>query len=146
MATFSINLLNDGTGSFTPSVRRNPTIASGGTTVTIPWVENTLNGASTTSPFLASVIWQGFTSMFNSMAATPAGQLLNWDININDDGAQLYSVDVRYSGTAASGGTALTIPWVENTLNGANTASAFEASVMRVCVDAIANSTSVTGV
>lgn len=146
MATFSINLSNDGTGVITPSVRRNPTIASGGTTVTIPWVENTLNGASTSTNFLASALWAGFNAMFNSIAATPAGALLSWDININDDGAQLYTVDVRYSGTAASGGTALTIPWVENTLNGANTTSLFEASLMRVAIDAIANSTSVTGV
>lgn len=146
MATFSINLLNDGTGIYTPSVRRNPTIASGGTAVTIPWVENTMNSVSTATNFLASALWAPFTAMFNAIAANSALGLLTWDINISDDGAQLYTPDVRYSGTAATGGTALTVPWAENTLNGASTTSGFEASLMRVCMDAILNSVSATGV
>jgi hypothetical protein len=147
MASFSINLINNGSGVITPAVLRNPSsAATGGTTVTIPWVENTLNGANTSSKVIMSAIWAGFNAMFSTLSSTEASRTQDFFINILDDGSQNYSVNVRYGGTLASGGTTLTIPWVMNTLNGASTTSDLEPALMRVCIDAIVNSLSVSGV
>ena len=44
-STYSITLTNNGSGLLTPSVIRNGTAASGGTAVTIPWVESNANGS-----------------------------------------------------------------------------------------------------
>lgn len=147
MASFSINILNDGSGIWTPSVLRNPSsAASGGTALTFPWVENTLNGASTSTTLIGNAIWTLFNSMFNALSTVPASQVLPFYLNIIDDGAQNYTISGNYGGTAASGGTALTIPWVENVLNGASTNSLNESSILRVVTDAIVNSISTTGV
>jgi hypothetical protein len=147
MASFSINILNDGSGLWTPSVLRNPSAAgSGGTALTFPWVENTLNGASTVTTLLGNAIWTLFNSMFNVLSTTPASQVLPFYLNIIDDGAQNYTISGNYGGTAASGGTALTIPWAENTMNGASTTSLLETAILRVVTDAIVNSNSTTGV
>lgn len=145
MASFSINLINDGSGTFTPAVLRNPTAASGGTTITIPWVMNELDGASTSTPLIGTAIWAGFNAVFNTLSDTEASRTASLYINILDDGAQNFSVNARYGGTAASGGTSLTIPWAMNTLNGASTTSDLMSALMRVCTDAIVNSRSVSG-
>jgi hypothetical protein len=147
MASFSINLINNGSGTYTPAVLRNPSsAASGGTAITIPWVENTLNGANNSSKVIMSAIWAGFNALFDTLSATEASRTADLFINIIDDGSQNYSVNARYGGTLASGGTALTIPWTMNTLNGASTTSDLQSALMRVCIDAIVNSLSVSGV
>ncbi|CAB4143038.1 hypothetical protein UFOVP434_66 [uncultured Caudovirales phage] len=147
MASFSINLINNGSGTYTPTVLRNPSAASsGGTALTIPWVMNNLNGASTTTPLLGTAIWSGFNAIFNALSSVEVSRFQDLFINIIDDGAQNYSVNARYGGTLASGGTALTIPWVVNTMSGASTTSDVESALLRVCTDAITNSTSTTGV
>ena len=44
-SSYNIYLSNDGSGNFTPTVIRNPgTVASGGTAVSIPFVENNGQG------------------------------------------------------------------------------------------------------
>lgn len=148
MATFSINLVSNGSEAYTPTVLRNPaTLASGGTTVTLPPIENNLNGASTTTTLIGTAIWTAVNAMYNAIAASPT-TLVNesWYISIIDDGSQNYSIAVRFGGTAASGGTSLTIPVVENNLNGASTNSTLESAVLSVCRDAILNSISTSGV
>lgn len=44
-STYFISLTNNGSGFFTPTVIRNGVAPSGGTAVTIPFVENNSNGA-----------------------------------------------------------------------------------------------------
>ncbi len=147
MASFSINLVNDGAGVITPAVLRSPSSAgSGGTALTFPWVENTLNGSSTVTTLIGNAIWTLFNGMFNALSTTPASNTQSFFLNIIDDGAQNYTISGNYGGTAASGGTALTIPWVENTLNGASTTTLHEPSILRVVTDAIVNSISTSGV
>lgn len=146
MASFSINIVNDGTGILTPTVLRNPSAATGGTALTVPWLDNNLNGANTTTNLLGNAIWGLFSAMFNALSATPASQTQSFFLNIIDDGAQNYSVSGNFGGSAATGGTTLTIPWVENTLNGASTSSNLESAILRVVADAIVNSTSTAGV
>lgn len=146
MASFSINLANSGAGVWTPTVRRAATAASGGTVVTLPPMENNLNGASTETQLIGTAIWQSFNGMFNNISVTEANVNQPFYINIIDDGSQNYSANVRFGGTAASAGTLLTIPWVENTLNGANTTSQLLSAILRVTTDAIVNSISTSGV
>lgn len=146
MASFSINIANDGSGILTPTVLRNPSASTGGTALTVPWLDNNLNGANTTTNLLGNAIWGLFSAMFNALSATPASQTQSFFLNIIDDGAQNYSVSGNFGGSAATGGTTLTIPWVENTLNGASTSSSLESAILRVVADAIVNSTSTTGV
>lgn len=48
-SSYNIYLSNNGTGLLTPTVLRNPTsTASGGTAITIPWVENNNAGSGST--------------------------------------------------------------------------------------------------
>ena len=44
-STYYISLTNNGSGGFTPTVIRNGVAPSGGTAVTIPFVENNGNGS-----------------------------------------------------------------------------------------------------
>lgn len=57
-SSYSIALVNDGTGVFTPTARRNPTQASGGTALTIPQVENNNTGVAGTTTLLPGVAIQ----------------------------------------------------------------------------------------
>ena len=56
-STYSITLTNNGSGLLTPSVIRNGTAASGGTAVSIPWVES--NAAGSGSTFAAATYQPG---------------------------------------------------------------------------------------
>ncbi len=47
-SNYSITLSNNGSGLLTPSVIRNGTLASGGTAVTIPFVESNAAGSGST--------------------------------------------------------------------------------------------------
>jgi hypothetical protein len=146
MASFHINLANNGSGVFTPTVIRNGTAASGGTTVPINWVDNNLNGNNTNTKLLGTAVWMAFNAMFNNISQTPANNNSAWYITIADDGSQNYTPTVRFGGTPASGGTTLTLPWVVNNLNGASTTSDLKSALLRVTSDAIFNSTSTNGV
>lgn len=73
-STYVITLSNNGSGVFTPTVLRNPgTAASGGTAVTIPFVENNDAGsgsAGATSTLLPGVAVQaGLRAVLNDIAA-----------------------------------------------------------------------------
>ena len=67
-SSFSIYLSNNGSGLFTPTVLRNPTAPSGGTTVTIPWVENTGNGANTTTLQPGVAVQAGLRAVLDNIA------------------------------------------------------------------------------
>ena len=56
-STYSITLTNNGSGLLTPSVIRNGTAASGGTAVSIPWVES--NAAGSGSQFATTTFQPG---------------------------------------------------------------------------------------
>ena len=45
-SSFYISLTNDGSGNFTPTAARGGTAPSGGTALTIPWVESNASGNS----------------------------------------------------------------------------------------------------
>lgn len=45
-SSYHIDLSNDGAGNFTPTARRGGTASSGGTALTLPWVENNNSGLS----------------------------------------------------------------------------------------------------
>lgn len=68
-STFVITLTNNGSGLFTPTVIRNPsTAASGGTSVTIPWVENTNGGANTTTLLPGVAVQAGLRAVLDNIA------------------------------------------------------------------------------
>lgn len=72
-STYVITLTNNGSGTFTPTVIRNPSVAaSGGTAITIPWVENNNAGsgsAGATSTVLPGVAVQaGLRAMVDDIA------------------------------------------------------------------------------
>lgn len=69
-SSYSIALVNDGVGNLTPTARRNPTQASGGTALTIPWVQNTNAGTADTSSLLPGVAIQAaMRAIVNDIAA-----------------------------------------------------------------------------
>jgi hypothetical protein len=144
MASYFISLTNNGSGVFTPVVRRNGTAASGGSAITIPWVENKMSGANTSSKLIGTALWAGFTAVVNDRANNPLTNV-NYSINLSWNGTDSWSPAALKSATLASGGTVLTIPWVENEMNGANTNSALISAAFQACRDAIVNDRSNNG-
>lgn len=68
--SYSINVLNDGSGNYSITAIRNPgTIASGGTTITQPsWIENSDNGTNTTTKLLGVAVQAAFRSIANDLS------------------------------------------------------------------------------
>lgn len=104
-------------GTWTPSALKEGTAASGGTALTIPWVENANSGTGdTTSKNLKTAAIAAFLSLVNDFVTnTPSNR---YSINIVNDGSGTFTPASKRDATAASGGTALTIPWVENANSG----------------------------
>lgn len=72
-STYVITLTNNGSGTFTPTVLRNPgTAASGGTAVSIPWVESNAGGTGsagvTTTVQPGVAVQAGLRAVLNDIA------------------------------------------------------------------------------
>lgn len=138
MSSYSITLANNGSDVWTPSARRAGTASSGGTSLTLPWVENTNAGTNTTSKTFNASHEAAFRAVLSNFAAGNPG--VPFHIEIVDNGSGVFTPSARYNGTAASGGTALTMPWIENTNAGTNTTTkdlktAFRAAQSRILAD-----------
>jgi hypothetical protein len=144
MASYYITLTNNGAGVYTPVARRNGTAASGGTSITLPWVENELNGANTSSKLIGTAIWAGWNALVNDLSTNPDLNA-NYSVNIEWNGSDSWTPTVRRNATVASGGTALTLPWVENEMAGANTTTKLIPAAMNAVRDAIVNDRSTNG-
>jgi hypothetical protein len=105
-SSYSIYAANDGSGNFTPTTRRNPTAASGGTTLTIPAGEE-FPGSTTKLLYLA--IDAGKRRILNDYTQSAAATR-SYSIDVVNDGSDNYTTTVRYNPTAPSGGTTLTLP------------------------------------
>lgn len=113
MASFYITLTNT-SGNWSVIARRNGTAASGGTALTIPWVENAHTGAGDTSTRLLDVACKvAIRAINNDLSATGlSGQ--SYRINLVEGPTGVWTPTARRDGTAATGGTVLNIPWVAN--------------------------------
>ena len=112
MSSYYLNLVNDGTGLFTPVVRRGGTASSSGTTLTLPTGELFAGSstAATSTKLIGLAIDASFRAVINDYVSNPTA---SYYINITDDGASPqpnFSPVARRNGTASSGGTALTLP------------------------------------
>ena len=107
MSSYFLNLTNDGTGIFTPVVRRGGTASSGGTALTIPSSELFAGTTATTTKLLGLAVDAPFRAFINDLVSNPTA---SYYINIVDDGTGVFTPTVRRSGTASSGGTAITPP------------------------------------
>ena len=107
MSSYFLNITNDGAGVLTPAAFRGGTASSGGTTVTIPTGELFAGTTQTTTKLLGLAIDASFRAFVNSFVSNPTQ---NFYINVVDDGNGVFTPTVRYGGTAASGGTALSLP------------------------------------
>lgn len=112
MSSYFINIVNDGAGVLTPTAYRGGTASSGGTTVSLPAGELFAGSATaaTSTKLLGLAIDAAFRAVINSYVSNPTQ---SYYINIVDDGATPqpnFTPTVRFGGTAASGGTALTLP------------------------------------
>lgn len=68
-STFVITLTNNGSGTYTPTVLRNPTTAaSGGTSVSIPWCENNNSGSNSTTLLPGIAIQAGLRAILDNLA------------------------------------------------------------------------------
>jgi len=143
MASYDISLANNGSNVFTPVVRRAGTPASGGTTITLPWVESNANGANTTTLLIQAAFWAAFTGMVNDFSTNTA--FTSYQITIADNGSGVFTPTLRKNGTPASGGTLLTIPWVTSNANGANTTSNLLKSAAWAAFTALVNDRSTNG-
>jgi hypothetical protein len=144
MASYYINLLNDGSGNWSVNARRGGDAASGGTALTLPWVDNTNAGANTTTRLLGNAAFSAFRAIQN-------------DLSVNGDTGQKYHINLaeslgvftptaRKNGTDAANGTAITIPWVENNnAGGSNTTSKLISAAFMAALRAIQNDRSVNG-
>lgn len=107
MASYFLNITNDGAGLLTPVARRGGTASSGGTAVSLPNGELFAGTTQTSTKLLGLAIDASFRAMINSFVSNPTQTFY---INIVDDGNGNFTPAVRYGGTASSGGTALTLP------------------------------------
>ena len=143
MASFSIDIANNGSNVFTPTARRAGTPASGGTVLTLPWVENNNGGANTTSKLAQAAFWAAFTAVVNDFSTNTA--FTAYQITVADDGNGVFTPTARKNGTPSSGGTLLTIPWVTNNNGGANTTTNLLKSALWAAFTAAINDRSTNG-
>lgn len=116
-STYHINLAVS-SGDWTPDVRRAGDAATGGSTLTVPWVENANSGTGdTTSKKLGIAALAALRACLNDRAAN-GDPSTNYTIQLANDGSGNYDPTVRKDATPAANGTALTIPWVENSNSG----------------------------
>ena len=108
-SSYSIYAANDGSGNFTPTARRNPTAASGGTTLTLPASELFAGTTQTSTKLLYLAIDAAKRRILDDYTQTAAATR-SYSIDVTNDGSDNYSVVIRYNPTAPSGGTPLTLP------------------------------------
>jgi hypothetical protein len=149
LASYYLNFVNDGNNSWTPAARRTGTASSAGTSLTIPWVTSTGNGANTSSNLLSAAFEAAYRAIVNSMSTTGVSDFPSFYVNLVDDGTGVFTPAARRGGTASSAGTALTIPWVESAGGGAGSAgltksALFSASFM-AAIRAVLNDRSTNG-
>lgn len=106
-SSYSIYVANDGSGVFTPTARRNPTAASGGTVLTIPTDELFTGSAQTTTQLLYLAIDACKRRILNDYTSNPTA---SYSIDVVNNGSDLYTPTARRNPTAPSGGTVLTLP------------------------------------
>lgn len=128
-SSYNVALTNDGAGNYTPTVLRNASsAASGGTSITIPWTENNNASPASTKTLLPGVALQvALRAIANDIVGgTTAGTAVTvsvvstntYNVLLSNDGAGNFTTTVlRNPSSAASGGTSVTIPWVENNNN-----------------------------
>lgn len=107
MASYFLNIVNDGTGVFTPVARRGGTAAAGGTALTIPSGELFAGTTATSTKLLGLAIDAAFRACINDLVSNPAS---SYYINVVDDGLGNFTPAAKRDATASSGGTALTLP------------------------------------
>ena len=107
MSSYYLNIVNDGTGIFTPTVRRGGTASSSGTALTIPTGELFAGTTATTTKLLGLAVDACFRAAINDYVSNPTA---SYYFNIADDGTGVFTPTARRGGTASSGGTALTLP------------------------------------
>lgn len=108
-SSYSIYAANDGSGNFTPTARRNPTAASGGTTLTLPASEFFAGTNQTSTKLLYLAIDAAKRRILDDYTA-PAAAARSYSIDVTNNGSDNYSVVIRYNPTAPSNGTTLTLP------------------------------------
>ncbi len=140
--------MNDGENNWTPTARRGGTAASGGTAITLPWVTSTGNGANTSSNLISAALMAAYRGVVNNISTSGTDAFPSFYINIADDGNAVFSPTAQRNGTASSGGTSITIPWVTSAGGGAGSAGltksrdwkvAFEAAMRAVLNDRSTN-------
>ena len=160
-SSYNIYLSNDGAGNYTPTALRNPgTVASSGTAISIPWTMNNNSGVSTGAGTVTTLlpgvaIQAGLRAIVNYAAGPTTAGVVNttgsqvttgsYNLYLSNDGAGNFTPTVLLNpGTVASGGTTVTIPFVEN--NNASPAATTTKLIgvglqaaLRAIVDDIAN-------
>jgi hypothetical protein len=111
MSSYYLNLVNDGAGLFTPAAQRGGTASSGGSTLSLPAGEFFAGSstAATTTKLIGLGIDACFRALINDFVSNPTS---SYYINLVSDGntPEAWTPAVRRGGTAASGGTALSLP------------------------------------
>jgi len=106
MSSYYINIVNDGSGVLTPTVRRAGTASSGGTALTIPTGELFAGSTQTSTKLIGLAVDAAFRAVINDFVSNPTA---SYYINIVDSSGD-FTPTARRAGTASSGGTLLTIP------------------------------------
>ena len=102
MSSYYLNIVNDGSNSFTPTVRRNGTASSGGTALTLP---STMSGAlKSLHDALAGARFAVLNDFVTNSDSNPS-----YYIDIVEDANGNKTATARRGGTASSGGTVLTL-------------------------------------
>lgn len=110
-SSYSIYIANDGAGNFTPTIRRNPTAASGGTTLTLPASEFFAGSSTTaTSTNLLYLAIDAAKRRIENDYTQAAAAARSYSIDIANNGSDVYTPTIRYNPTAPSGGTVLSLP------------------------------------
>lgn len=106
MASYYLNLTNDGAGVFTPVVRRTGTASSAGTVLTIPTSELFAGTTQTTTKLIGLAVDASFRAFINDLVSNPTA---SYYIDIVDS-AGVFTPTVRRGGTASSAGVVLSVP------------------------------------
>ncbi len=107
MASYFLNIANNGSGVLTPVLRRGGTASSGGTALTLPTSELFAGTTQSTTKFLGLAIDAAFRAVINDFVSNPTAA---YYINIVDDGSGNFTPTARRAGTASSGGTVIAVP------------------------------------
>ena len=101
--SFAGLLTNDGSGNWTPTVKRNATI-TGGSSITLPV------GERTAFEYLPATITRARRAILNARSAGTITNAHNAGFQILKDGAGNWTVTASYGAVSLSGGTSITLP------------------------------------